>query len=110
MPNPGDVVLVDFPGAQGIKRRPGVILSSPLYHTTRPDLIVGLITTHTMGATAPSDYVLQDWAAAGLHRPSAFRTFLSMIPNFAVRAQVGHLSTADWQGVCASVKSALAAL
>jgi mRNA interferase MazF len=45
--NPGDVVTVDFPGVAGIKRRPAVVLSSSTYHATRPDVIVGLITTQT---------------------------------------------------------------
>lgn len=55
--NPGDVVTVDFPCVTGIKRRPAVVLSSATYHTIRPDVIVGLITSQTsfLGAT---DYTL----------------------------------------------------
>ena len=44
MPKPGDVVTVDFPGAQGIKRRPVVIVSSDVYHATRPDVILAVLT------------------------------------------------------------------
>jgi mRNA-degrading endonuclease toxin of MazEF toxin-antitoxin module len=29
---PGDVVVVDFPGVTGIKRRPAVVVSSDVYH------------------------------------------------------------------------------
>ncbi len=29
----------------GVKRRPAVVMSSAAYHATRPDMIVGLITT-----------------------------------------------------------------
>ncbi|MDQ3930548.1 MAG: type II toxin-antitoxin system PemK/MazF family toxin, partial [Chloroflexota bacterium] len=54
--NPGDVVILDFPGVQGTKRRPAVVLSSDTYHATRPDLIVGLITSQTTVANNPSDY------------------------------------------------------
>jgi mRNA interferase MazF len=43
--NSGDKVKVDFPGVTGVKRRPAVVLSSATYHATRPDVIVGLITT-----------------------------------------------------------------
>jgi mRNA interferase MazF len=32
--NAGDVIVVDFPGVTGIKRRPAVVLSSELYHTS----------------------------------------------------------------------------
>lgn len=31
----GDVVAVDFPGVNGIKRRPAVVLSSMTYHKNR---------------------------------------------------------------------------
>ena len=44
--NPGDVVAIDFPGVSGVKRRPTVIVSSPVYQAARPDVVVGLITTN----------------------------------------------------------------
>jgi mRNA interferase MazF len=72
-PDSGAIVVVDFPGVTGIKRRPAVIVSSQLYHRERPDVI--LVTSQIDSATAASDYLLQDWKAAGLHRPSAFRAF-----------------------------------
>jgi len=43
--NPGDIVTVDFPGVTGVKRRPAVVLSSTEYHSIRPDVIIGLITS-----------------------------------------------------------------
>jgi mRNA interferase MazF len=60
MPEPGDVVTVDFVGATGVKRRPAVVVSSRLYHAHRPDLILAVLTTQVATATAPTDYVLQD--------------------------------------------------
>ena len=56
--NPGDVVTVDFPGVTGVKRRPAVVLSSAVYHASRPDVVVGLITSQTTTALGPTDYVL----------------------------------------------------
>lgn len=107
--NPGDVVTVDFPGVTGVKRRPAVVLSSTTYHATRPDVIVGLITTQKtdLGST---DYALQDWAAAGLRVASIFRSFLVTLPPSANLVRIGHLSERDWKGVRACVKSALAEL
>ncbi len=80
--NPGDIITVDFPGVTGIKRRPAVVLSSATYHANRPDVIVGLITTQTtmLGIT---DYVLQDWQAAGLRAASVFRSFIVTLPPAA---------------------------
>jgi mRNA-degrading endonuclease toxin of MazEF toxin-antitoxin module len=74
MLSPGDVVTVNFIGAEGAKRRPGIIVSSSLYHQLRPDAIVALLTTNLAAAITPLDYVLQDWVAAGLRQPSAFRS------------------------------------
>ena len=108
--NPGDVVAVNFPGVTGIKRRPAVIVSSAVYHSSRPDVIVGLITSQTAAALGPTDYLLQDWAQAGLRVPSAFRSFLVMLPPSTNPVLVGHLSDRDWQGVRACVKVALAPL
>ena len=105
--NPRDIITVDFPGVTGIKRRPAVVLSSAIYHANRPDVIVGLITTQTtmLGMT---DYVLQDWQAAGLRVASVFRSFIVTLPPSANLVCIGQLSERDWQGVRACVKLAIA--
>ena len=107
--NPGDVVIVDFPGVKGIKRRPAVVLSSVKYHSIRPDTIVGLITTR-MSNLGEADYELQDWRKAGLRVASVFRSFIVTLPPAANLVLIGHLSERDWKGVRASVKIALAEL
>ena len=104
--NPGDVVVLDFPGVTGTKHRPSVVVSSPVYHASRPDMIVGLITSQT-AALGPTDYVLQDWSQAGLRIPSVFRSFFVTLPSATHPTLVGHLSNRDWQGVCKCVKIAL---
>ncbi len=58
---PGSVVVVDFPGAVVVKRRPALVLSTPTYHSQRPDAILGLITGNVTRATADTDHVLSDW-------------------------------------------------
>lgn len=107
MIKPGDVVTVDFPGAQGIKRRPAVVVSSKSYHDVRPDVILSLVTSNLGSATTAMDYVLQDWQAAGLRTASAFRCFLATMPATSIIA-IGHLSDRDWQGVQARLKLAIA--
>jgi len=107
--NAGDVVTIDFPGVTGIKRRPAVVLSSAIYHAARPDLVVGLITSRSVAA-GPTDYVLQDWSAAGLRLPSTFRSFFATLPPAANPTAVGRLSERDWKGVRACVQAALTAL
>jgi mRNA interferase MazF len=107
MIKPGDVVKVDFPGVLGTKRRPAVVVSTDIYHANRPDVVLGLLTTQTAGATGPTDYVLQDWPAAGLHNPSAFRVFLATLPATSV-VKIGHLSDRDWQEIQARLRTGLA--
>lgn len=108
MPSPGDVVTVDFPGVRGVKRRPAVVVSTEDYHNHRPDVIVGLLTSQTQDATTSTDYLLQDWAVAGLHRPSAFRTFLATLPA-KVATRIGHCSDRDWQAIQDRLKISIAA-
>lgn len=104
--NAGDIVTVDFPGVTGIKRGPAVVLSSSAYHASRPDVIVGLITSQTV-ALARTDYALLDWAAAGLRLPSAFRSFLATLPPAANFVKIGRLSDRDWEAVRTRVKIAV---
>jgi len=107
MSNPGDVVIVEFPGARATKRRPAVVISTPAYHASRPDVVLGLITSRVDDATAPTDYVLQDWSSAGLRRESAFRAFLATLPAARVSV-IGHLSDRDWGQVQGCLRIALA--
>ena len=95
----GDVVLLDFPGAQVTKRRPAVVLSSAQYHSERPDAIVGLITSQLNRANSATDHLLADWKEAGLTQPSAYRTFLATIPRSAINRHIGRLSTRDLDSV-----------
>jgi mRNA interferase MazF len=104
----GDVVVADFPGITGVKRRPAVIVSTDEYHNYRPDVVLAAITTNLTAATTPMDYTLSDWAAAGLHRPSAFRTFLVTLPQAQVLAVLGQLTGADWGAVQDRLRRALA--
>lgn len=106
--SPGDVVVVDFPGVTGVKRRPAVVVSSTLYHGARPDVIVGLLTSQTSAALAPTDHALADWKEAGLRVASAFRCFLVTLPRATVHSVVGKLSERDWQAVQERVGKGLA--
>jgi mRNA interferase MazF len=107
--NTGDIVMVDFPGVMGIKRRPAVILSSATYHAIRPDIIIGLITSQMKGLGS-TDYVLQDWKSSGLRVVSVFRSFIITLPVSTNIVQIGQLSEQDWAAVRACVKTALAEL
>lgn len=74
----GEIVLVNFQGARGIKRRPAVVVSTENYQRTLPDVVLAVITTQIDSAGAPTDYLLKDWQAAGLLKPSAFRAYFGL--------------------------------
>lgn len=95
---PGDVVVAAFPGAHLTKTRPAVVLSTEAYHSSRPDVIVGLITSQKPNSLAPTDCAVLDWRQAGLHSASYFRLFLVTLPQREVRL-IGRLSDADWLAV-----------
>jgi mRNA interferase MazF len=107
--NSGDLVSVDFPGVTGVKRRPAVILSSATYHAIRPDIIVGMITSQKKGL-GETDYILQDWAEAGLRVESIFRSFIVTLPKSSNIIQIGHLSERDWQAIRTCLKKAFVEL
>lgn len=94
----GDVVVALFEGVRGIKPRPAIVISTDLYHSERPDVLLALVTTRIDKATAATDVLLEDWAASGLDRPSAVRMFLNTQEQTGVRV-VGTLSERDWKEV-----------
>jgi mRNA interferase MazF len=100
--------VVDFPGVQGNKRRPALIISSGEYHQSRPDVIVGLITSQLPSPRGITDHILVDWNAAGLNKPSAFRAFLVTMPRTAITSAIGRVSASDWTAIQACVRAALA--
>lgn len=104
---PGDVVTARLIGVARTKRRPAVVVSTDTYQASRPDVILAEITTQVARATGPTDYVLQDWAAANLRAPSACRVFLHTLPAADLRP-IGHLSDRDWAEVQARLRIALA--
>ena len=105
----GDVVLVPFPFADlsAQKRRPALVVSSPLYHQTEPDLILAAITGRIPATPAPTDYVLQDWQQAGLLRPSMVKAFLVTVEPRVILHRLGRLSRRDLREVAARLRLAL---
>ncbi len=98
MPEPVEVVVTEFTGATGAKSRPAVVVSSKLYHDTRPDLVLAALTTNLVAATTQTDYVLQDRSDAGLYQPSALRAYLGMYSPARIH-RIAHLSKRDWDAV-----------
>ncbi len=105
---PGDIVIANFPGVTGVKRRPAAVLSTIDCHTFHRDVILGAITINLAVSTTPTDHLIADWTMAGLRKPSAFRTFLVTLPQRELLANIGHLSDADRIAVEECVRNAIA--
>lgn len=106
----GDVVLAVVPYATptGSKFRPAVVISSNAYRTAHPaNVIVVGITGNVAAHRTAVDYVLQDWKAAGLHRPSVVAGFIYTIAPAEIHATIGRLSDRDLQGVAARLRLSL---
>jgi mRNA interferase MazF len=97
----GDVVLVPFPFSDlsTTKVRPAAVVSSDLYHSTQPDLLLAALTSKIATTMGPLDYVLNDWQAAGLRYPSALKPVLFTLDPARVLHRIGALTPADMSQV-----------
>lgn len=106
----GDIVVVDFPFVDrtGSKLRPVLIVSSPIYHADRPqDIILAVISTQTQKHTGNTDYLIQDWQAAGFLQPSVLRCTLLTVLSSRISRKVGSLSQHDLAEASRRLKMAL---
>ncbi len=107
----GMVVNVDLPrfdATGGWKERPAFIVSTADFHRTRPDdLLVALITHRIWKYRGPTDYLIQDWQAAGLAQPSVVRSSLYLVLRSRVKGIRGTFTAFDLQGAEASLRRAL---
>jgi mRNA interferase MazF len=106
----GDVVLVPFPytDLSVSKTRPAVIVSSAVYHAARPELLLAYVSSQVSQANPAIDYVLADWAAAGLLKPSFVRPKVAAVEPTLVVYCVGALSARDLLGVDRCLRRAMA--
>lgn len=106
----GDVVLIPFPytDLSTAKTRPAVVISSPLYHTLRSELLLAYISSQVTKAHPQLDYLLLDWKASHLPKPSFVRPKIASIEPNLVIYRVGHLSVRDLQEVDSRLRKAMA--
>lgn len=93
----GEVVLIPFPYTDLLasKTRPAVIVSSDVYHAARAELLLAYVSSQVSQANLTVDYVLADWAAAGLPKPSFVRPKVAAVEPSLIVRRVGALSDRD---------------
>jgi len=88
--NFGDVILVEFPQAGTIKKRPALVVLD----IGDADIVLAPITTKER--TRQGDYGLQDWSTSGLSRKSWVRLAkVACLEKCAINRLLGHLSDND---------------
>jgi mRNA interferase MazF len=104
MPNysRNDVVLLRYPftATSGAKIRPAVIVSGP--HPSQDLFFVPL--TSQFASLLPGEFLLNDWAAAGLHIPTAAKRGLYTAHQNLILKSVGQVSPADIYQLEMSIK------
>jgi mRNA interferase MazF len=108
----GDVLLVPFlfSDQTGSKQRPAVVISDGAAHSPHGDLIIMAITSVIRTEGGADAWLVADWAAAGLIKPSAFKpSFLSLAPSLVLR-RLGSLSTSDATSLRAGLRRIFAHL
>ena len=93
----GDILLVPFPftDQSTTKRRPAVVINSPAYHRTQPDLLIMAITSRQPSTLSVGEVHVQDWRGAGLLKPSVLKPVLTTIDPALVIKKLGQLTSTD---------------
>ncbi len=95
--NFGDVVLVPFPftNQTTTKKRPAVVVSSPVYHRERPDIILMAVTSQMRPSTLFGEVIITRWKEAGLLKPSVIKPIFTTIEQGIVLRKLGRLERED---------------
>ena len=74
----GEVVLVLFPFTDQTttKKRPAIVVSSAVYNSERPDLVLIAVTSQTRLSTSFGEVTVSEWKEAGLIKPSVIKACL----------------------------------
>ena len=92
----GHIVLVKFVFAdeQGVKQRPGLILSGDRYHQGRREAILAAITSN-VGRLLVGDHKIKAWREAGLLFPSTVTGIIRTIKQDMIVQKIGELPASD---------------
>lgn len=98
-----EVVLVQYPYTDltAAKVRPAVVVGAP---SASQDVFIVPLTSQVSSLEA-TEFVLVDWKAAGLNRPTAVKRGVFTVHERLITMRVGTLSAADRVGVERSLRA-----
>jgi mRNA interferase MazF len=96
----GDIVLVPFPftDQSGIKKRPGVVVSSSAYHRFRDDVILMAVTSQVRDPRF-GELLIDDWSRAGLLKPSVVKPVLFTLAGTLILRKLGRFGANDQEAL-----------
>lgn len=102
----GEVLFAEivFSGSIGRKNRPVVVLSANAFNHSGSKLIVATLTSNILPPFRPGHTFVNDWASAGLAKPSAMRGIITIDHNEVVRS-FGIMSPSDFANVEQAIKT-----
>ena len=105
----GDIVVVPYPFAEldAIKNRPALVLSTDALLAGRYDVVLAAITSRLRIPPLSGDYVLEDWEAGGLLRPSVVTGVLRTAKVYRILRKMGEISPVDLRGYETVLQSSL---
>lgn len=90
-----------------VKHRPAIVVSADAFQQSRAEMIVAAMTSNTTRPLLLGDYLLQDWQAAGLPKPSRSTAIMRTLRYAMVVAQLGVVSMRDLTAIERAVVAAL---
>ena len=93
----GDIILVPFPFSNQTfsKKRPAVVISSDFYNSRYLDIIIMAVTSNTQNPLRTGECLIEDYASAGLLKPSVIKSAISSINKSLILKKLGALSSGD---------------
>ena len=96
-----------FSEETGRKIRPVLVISSARYNRSRQDLVVAAITSNVRRRLF-GDYLVAEWASAGLLLPSVVTGILRTIKQTMVERRLGQMADTEMQSFGRLLRRALA--
>jgi mRNA-degrading endonuclease toxin of MazEF toxin-antitoxin module len=105
----GDIVLVKFVFAdeKGVKRRPGLIVSTHFYHQGRHEMILVAITSN-IDHLLVGDHKIEAWRECGLLYPSIVTGIVRTIKRDMIATKMGELPASELHAVEDKLREILA--
>jgi mRNA interferase MazF len=105
----GEVALAPFPftNQTAFKQRPAVVVSSRVYNSARPDVIIMPITSQLSSVSGLGDVLIGEWRQANLLKPSAIKPVFATLEQRLIIRSLGALQAQDKSALRSAIASVI---